>query len=68
MFVNNFMIPPTIKFQIPYLWNPRTQKATDAFGLAVFSYDDEEIYTWNTTFNVTLNGKLSTDVTSGPRI
>jgi hypothetical protein len=43
------MVPPTISFSLPQFWSPRTMDASGAFGLSIYSVDDDELYSWNTT-------------------
>jgi hypothetical protein len=39
-----------------------------AFGLSVFSEDNDEIYTWDPTYDITVNGVESEDTTEGPSV
>lgn len=57
-----------MKFTLPSFWNPRTMGATSAFDLKVYSSSDDEIYTWNNTYSITVNALTSSAVTSGPSI
>lgn len=66
MLKGNAMVPPTIKFSIPKLQNPRTMTYTDVFSIKIFNSADAPIYTWNSSYYVTSNGVFTTDVTNGP--
>ena len=65
---NDSMIPPTMKFRLPQFWNPRTMDYTDPFKLAIFSYANREIYSWDGTSAPSVNGVSSTAITPGPVI
>jgi hypothetical protein len=66
MLKGNAMVPPTIKFSIPSLQNPRTMTYTDAFSIKIFNSARIAIYTWNDTYYVTSNGVFTSDVKYGP--
>lgn len=65
---NDSMVPPTLEFSLPQFWNPRTMDNTGAFGLSIYSVSNEEIYSWNTTYALTVNGATSTAITAGPAV
>lgn len=60
------MDPPVLTFSLPQFWNPRTMDISGAFGLSIFTELNKEIYTWDPTYAVTVNGKSSTSVSEGP--
>jgi len=69
MTVDDLMVPPKLKFSLPSFWNPRTMSSTGAFGISIYSDEDQEIYSWNNTFVLSLNGNTVTSgITEGPAV
>ena len=68
METNDSMVPPVLSFSLPQFKNPRTMDYTGQFGITIYSASNQEIYTWDPTAAITVNGVTSTAVTSGPVI
>jgi hypothetical protein len=64
----NRMIPPMVEFTLPSFRNPRTKEPTGPFNVTVYDADHEILYVWNSTWDLSVNGRSSKSVKMGPAI